>query len=140
MITTFTRQNLPALRADIDAALKAVGEKHGIVVKTDGGGSFSPTNYTVKVGAAVKAENGEVVTKEAQDFKMLASSYGLPLEMLNKEFFVAGVSHKVTGIYPRKHKYPVAITIQGRRALTTAQGALSYWNRRAQPSPTGANA
>ncbi len=104
-----TRSTLRTINDDIDAALKAVGEKHNVVIKT-GNATFSPANATVKVSIATVTADGVVETKERDDFRRKALRYGLPSDALDKVVMIAGRSFKVTGLNPRAKAYPVILT------------------------------
>ncbi len=102
----FTKQNLRELRDGLDAALKQLGEKFGVSLKL-GTGRFSPTNCTFKLEAAVIAEDGQVVTKESQDFTRLAKVYGLSPEDLGRTFKTGGKSFTIVGLNSKRPKYPI---------------------------------
>jgi hypothetical protein len=53
------------------------------------------------------ADSGEVMTKEATDFKHYASSLGLTPEDLGTTFTFNGRQFKLLGCNPRNHKYPI---------------------------------
>jgi hypothetical protein len=108
-ITAFDRKNLQALRTDIDAALKAVGDKHGISLKL-GRGTFSAETATFKLELGTVSDTGVVVTKEAQDFKTYALMFGLKPEHLGQSFKdFDGHSYKVVGLKVRSPKFPVLV-------------------------------
>jgi hypothetical protein len=69
-------------------------------------------------------ENGIVASKEASDFKRLASKYGLSPDDLGKEFVgVNGKKFKLLGCKPRSSKYPLVAEEVGsgkKFKLTTA--------------------
>jgi hypothetical protein len=91
----------------MDAKLKELGAEFGINLKSSHI-SFTNTNATIKVEAAVKAANGEVVTKEAQDFKRWAMVFGLKPEWLGKTFKSQdGCNVIIRGLKPKSKKYPV---------------------------------
>jgi hypothetical protein len=106
MIKQFDRNNLKVLRADIDAALKAVGEKHGIVL-TCGNASFLPTTATLKVECATKAADGQIVTREAEDFKRYAAMIGMQPSDLGKTFRQNGKTFKIEGYNSKARTMPI---------------------------------
>jgi hypothetical protein len=101
-----TRSALKVLKNDIDAALVALGEKHGVVLET-GNGRFSPSNATVKLKISCINKGGEVLSKEAEDFKQDCWKFGLQPEDLGKSFRSNVKEWKVVGLLPRSRKYPV---------------------------------
>ena len=110
--TVITRDLLKALRTEMDAALKAVAERHGLLITT-GNASFGPTAATFKLAVAVKgagvsesSEDARTV-KAASDWKMQAGLYGLNPEWLGERFSVNGNFYRVIGLMPRRPKFPV---------------------------------
>ena len=105
-ITKFDRPSLKFLRGEIDTALKAVADKHDIVLKL-GNISFSGNNASMKVEASVKNASGEVITKEAEDFKRQAMFYGLEPSDLGKTVTMRGQKYTICGLKPKSTKYPI---------------------------------
>lgn len=110
MITKFTKQNLQALRVDIQAALTAVGEKHGIQL-TYGNASFNSTGLTFsgKLAGAVIDSDGSVASQEAQDFKTYAALYDMKPEDLGFQFEHDGAMHEIIGLSRKAPKYPILV-------------------------------
>lgn len=104
---------LKLIGKDIDAALQAVGEKHGVEIKYDGG-RFTSSNATLKLSVGViNSVTGEAETKERQDFKTYAKSFGLSPDMLDKVFTMQGKAYRVCGLKPRSYKRPVLAELVG---------------------------
>jgi hypothetical protein len=101
----FDRTNCRLLAEEIERALQPVAEKHGIVIRS-GRGSFSPTNYTLKVECSVRL-NGETVTREAEAFKRYAEHYGLKPEDLGKIISHGGRQFRIVGLKPNSRRFPV---------------------------------
>jgi len=97
-----TRATLHALDVDIDAALAAVAAKHGLSF-TRAGGRFSATTYTPKISFSIVSESGIPA-----DFARLAPAYGLTVEDFGREFTTYSGTYRVTGISPRRRKYPIS--------------------------------
>ena len=106
-MTTFDRVTLRVLREEIDAALKAVADKHGISL-TLGKITFAGDGSTMsgKIEGAV-ARDGQVQTKEAVDFLKYAEVYGLKAEDLGRQFVSKGRWFEITGLRPKAPKRPV---------------------------------
>lgn len=96
-ITTTT---LKTLRAEIDAALATVGQKHGLVLHARNA-TFNATTATFKLEVATVTDSGLVVTKEAADFKSHAFLVGLKADQLGAEFHYSGRGWTVSGMKPR---------------------------------------
>ena len=103
-----TRTLLRTIRTDAEAALLDVAKKHGVQL-TVGNGSFARdgSNAHLKLEIAGIADSGEVMTKEATDFKRYASSFGLTPEDLGTTFKYNGKEFKLIGCKPRNHKFPL---------------------------------
>lgn len=90
-MTTITRDILKAIRGDIDAALAAVGEKHGVILKA-GNASFSEANFTFKLEGTIKGGVSKI------EFDYIAYSAVYPnLPPLHSTIIHAGKSFKVCG-------------------------------------------
>lgn len=102
----FNRDTCGLLRSEINAALKAVGEKHGVLVEA-GNASFSDDFVNFKLRVSAKAEDGSVVSQEATDFKRFASLYGFFADDLGKEYSVRGKSYAIAGLKNRSRTMPI---------------------------------
>lgn len=103
---TFDKANLKTLRNEIDAALKALGERHGLKIHA-GSARFTSGSAEFKVEFAAIAEGGVVLTPERQNWGVYAGMYDLKPEWLDKSFGWSGKTFKITGLNPKKHKRPV---------------------------------
>lgn len=92
---TITKELLKTLRVDMDAALAAVAEKHGVSLKV-GNCTFSADTFTFKVEGI--AEGG--VTKEAAYYEMMAK-FDKELPPLNAVVKVCGQLFNVVGMRSR---------------------------------------
>jgi hypothetical protein len=101
----FDKPTCRLLAEEIDRALQPVAERHGIVIQ-HGRGSFSPTNYTLKIECSVRL-NGETVTPEAEAFKRYAEHYGLKPEDLGKIISHAGSQFRIVGLKPNSRRFPI---------------------------------
>lgn len=103
-----TRSLLRTIRTDAEAALLDVAAKHGVQL-TVGSGSFARdgSNASLKLEIAGIADDGQVMTKEATDFKRLASSFGLTPEDLGMTFTFNGKEFRLLGCNPRNYKNPI---------------------------------
>ena len=107
MITQFDRATCRMVSQAIEKAVQGVAEEFGIGIRR-GRGTFSGPTFTMKLECGIK-ENGEVLTKEAQDFKQLASAYGLKPTDLGRTFCLRGNSYKIVGLKARSTKYPILV-------------------------------
>jgi hypothetical protein len=108
-ITQFTKTVFHGLRADLDVALKAVAEKHGISLRT-GNIKFDSSTAKIMVEAAVKAADGRAVSPHAAPFRQLAEIYGLKASDLGRQFKYDGRGYIITGCRPRASRMPITVT------------------------------
>lgn len=91
------------LHEEIDAALKAIAEKHEMSL------SRSRASYgdgLLRVNAELAASGKSSLEK---DFAQLAPAYGLRANMLNSTIMVRGQSYRIVGLNTRSSKYPVIV-------------------------------
>ncbi len=108
-MTQIDRDLLRALRTDIDAALKVVGQKHGVVIGT-GNASFTEASATFKLIVALTnpdAPAGEsespMVMKARSDYVARWHLFGMHQDWLGKTFG----PYTVMGLLPKSTRYPV---------------------------------
>lgn len=124
---SFTRTSIAALRTDINAALKVVADKHGLIIQLDGSARFSPNEVTFSSlkaipNAPVTLQNTHLSgnspngvtngtdpynTLESREYLSLGYLHGLKKEWLGKTFFVRGTPYKIVGLKNSYRKYPV---------------------------------
>lgn len=105
-VSELTRSNLRMIKAEINEALEAVGEKYGLDIKV-GGGNFTAANAKLNCMIATKGEGGAVNTREAEDFKRMAFRYGLKPEDFGRTFTEGGKVYKIVGCKPKSYQYPI---------------------------------
>jgi hypothetical protein len=81
-------------------------KKHGIQLSNKGG-RYTSSNCVYKIEASFIGENGVVETSERKDFKVLANTYGLKPEWLDKSFKQGGNTHTIVGLARSRSKNPV---------------------------------
>lgn len=122
----FTRQNLPALRAEINAALQALGEKHGM--KLDAGNvTFNDAVCTFKLvctlGVAADASRSAVtIAKDRQEWEACPSwvwELYAPMtpDWLGRSFTQGGHTYRIEGMNGRRQKAPILVSKSGSEAL-----------------------
>jgi hypothetical protein len=105
-ITKFDPNACRLLRAELEAALKIVADKHGISIKT-GKMTYSDTNVKVSLEVATVSEGGEVNTREKKDFLQFAEIYGLKPTDLGRNFKSQGELYQITGLNTKKQKFAI---------------------------------
>ncbi len=103
----FTKSNLNTLRRDIDAALEAVAEKHGISVNL-GNARFDSTSVAWKLNLATIGGDGVAKTPERTALERLYP------QLVDKEVTVNGkggrkLTGTVIGYKTRGRKYPFIV-------------------------------
>jgi len=113
MIKAFDKQNLQQLRADMDAAIQQVAQKHGITIRLKNI-SYLPERATSKLefiatGEAASAANPQAAQEAiyAADFKRYCSSFGLKPEQHGATFKHGRDTYKLVGLKPRAPKNPI---------------------------------
>jgi len=101
-----SKSDLVILRAELESAIKVVGDKLGLKMET-GSITYSGSNATIKVLASTVNADGSVNEKEADDFRTYASCYGLGADDLGKTFTAGGTPYTLVGCKPRSTKYPL---------------------------------
>lgn len=87
------------LALEIEMAMKAIADKHGLVARVEGG-RFNSSGYY---------PNLSLISPDAdkQAFELWAPRYGLKVEDLNRTVIIKGRSFKIVGFDPGKPKFPV---------------------------------
>ena len=110
-VTGFDKAICKAVGADIEKALNSVAVKYGINIKR-GNGKFSGNTLDLKIHCAC-VKGGKVMSKEASDFKTMASLYGLKPSDLGRSFTIGSGTFKITGLNTKAHKYPINASKNG---------------------------
>lgn len=104
-ITRITRNDVRALRADIDAALAKVLEKHGLTHEL-GRITFSDSDFRGQLRVAV----GSADDAAEREFRKYAYKFGLTGNEFGKTFTNGKTKFTITGLKPRSHTYPILAT------------------------------
>lgn len=107
-ITTLDKTNLRALRSDLDAALKSVADKYGIVIKT-GTCRFTEQAATMKIEIATIGTGGEVIDRELATLKANLRFLGLTEEHLQKPFRLGHQTFVLSGYRPARYAKPFGL-------------------------------
>lgn len=124
---------LRLIETDMDIALKSVGEKYGVKIAYKGG-SFTPTNATLRMEVSTISSSGEAISADVQTYKTLAGLYGLDPKMLNSKVTYNGSIYTITGLNPRRHRFPLtAIRQDGARFKLPIDSVKIAWERQQKP-------
>jgi len=112
----FNKSNLKSIRADIDAALKAVEKKHGVSFNL-GNIRYSDNDFRGKLECFSATDNsGNTVNIDKQNFESKAWLVGVKKTSFGKTFTVGRKTYTICGINTRAKKYPIQATnAQGQR-------------------------
>jgi hypothetical protein len=107
MATIIDKPLLALLRKDIDAALKAVGEKHGLSLSA-GNAKFLPETATFKLEVRTIGSNGTAVTREMTDLRhpSVLAMHNLTAAHLTQEFTSGGKRFVLSGYRMKASKNP----------------------------------
>lgn len=102
-----TKAILTALGNEIEEALQDIAKKHNVQIRR-GNGTYGETNATLKLEISDISEDGSVLDKEAETFLSMATIYGFKPDDLNRVFISNGDKYSITGMNPRRSKYPIS--------------------------------
>ena len=108
IITRINRQVCRRLADVMETTLNEM-EIEGIAIKV-GNATFCSDNATFKIEVAVKSDDGDdgvVKTREASDWPIYASGYGLPRDGIGKVISISGEKLEIVGIKPKSKKFPI---------------------------------
>jgi hypothetical protein len=105
-ITSVNRAIANKLMNRVEELLKPLESEYGVKVNFNGG-SFDVSYYKPKISINVINESGIVETNERRNYLDLCDLYNLKKEYLDKEFSFGGRRYILTGLKPRKKKFPV---------------------------------
>lgn len=105
-MNTIDRNSAKSLSAAMMKALEAVALEHGVSFRAKGG-SFTSSNATFRIEAAVIGASGVAETKERTDYPLACHLYGFKPEWLDGTFNYRGEDYTIIGLNTRKHKNPV---------------------------------
>lgn len=136
--TAITRPLLKALRDEINAALEAVAEKHGIAIET-GSASFTERTATFKLNIAIRGEGAEgesaAVLKAAADWEARAILYGLKKEWLGDTFLYGAKPMVILGLMPKRSRFPILArdTSTGKETLLPLEPVIAIMTALSTP-------
>ena len=113
-INKFDKNNLKALRVEMDSALESIPKRFGITIKT-GNASFSGNECTFKVKLNTTSTDGTVITKEAKTWDLYKGLTHGPLEGLKHlsvgdKITISGNTYILSGFNTRAKKAPINFT------------------------------
>ena len=119
-----SKETVIAMRADIDKALKSVGEKYGVEL-TAGNATYSDLECTFKLKASLKA-SGDFNPQKIL-WEQYAPGWRLPKEAFGQEISISGVKYRICGVDPKARTNKILIENangQYKCDIQTVTGAL----------------
>jgi hypothetical protein len=111
----------------MDIALAKVEKQYGIKIST-GNARFSGDEVTFKVKANTIGTGGQVQTKEAQNWAMMAQANGLDGFSVGDTIQLQGKSFTIKGWNTRARKSPINIEDQNGRGYKCSVNMLKSYN------------
>jgi hypothetical protein len=107
-LTEFDRTSLRMLMDEAEPVLKAIAEKHGIVLSRIRKG-YRKNALPLMFEFIIREENesGEVLSRDAIEFKKYATVFGLKPEDLGRRFESRGETYEICGASIKSSKYPI---------------------------------
>jgi hypothetical protein len=104
-IKSFDKTTCRLVAQEAQAALAEIAKKHNLAFSYRGG-NFTNNTFLLKGEFAIIA-NGQVQSREAEEFVRYAQLYGLKAEDLGREFESNGKRFTVSGLKPNSRAYPL---------------------------------
>jgi hypothetical protein len=101
------RKALRSFNADAIKALEGIAAEHGLSIRP-GRHSFNDANANLKFTLSDITSSGEVLTPEAEAFKLQAARFGLSPDDLYGTFTFQGEQFRITGLKTRRPKFPIS--------------------------------
>ncbi|MDA9262987.1 hypothetical protein OAC86_01170 [bacterium] len=126
-VSNFDKPSIKAIRMAMDEALAKVEKQYGIKIST-GNARFSGDEVTFKVKANTIGTGGQVQTKEAQNWAMMAQVNGLDGFSVGDTIQLQGKSFTIKGWNTRARKSPINIEDQNGRGYKCSVNMLKSYN------------
>ena len=107
-IKAFDAVVLRKLQPEIEAALAAVGHRHGITIRA-GTARFRESTAELKLELAVIGGDGRAARREAEEFAKYHAMYGLEAGDLGQVVILDREEHRLVGLAPNRPKYPIVM-------------------------------
>lgn len=104
-ISKFDRPNVKMIHAEINAALSAIAQKHGLLSLSTGTLSFSDEKFTVRVTGLAPIDVSKTKIENVTPSAIGIGSH--PSSFIGSHFMANGTKFKVTDYKPSRPKYPI---------------------------------
>lgn len=126
-VQNFDKPSIKAIRIAMDEALAKVEKQYGIKIST-GNARFTGDEVTFKVKANTIGTGGQVQTKEAQNWALMAPSHGLGHFSVGDTIKLQGKSFTIKGWNTRARKAPINIEDQNGRGYKCSPNMVKSYN------------
>ncbi|GEO42844.1 hypothetical protein SAE02_69920 [Skermanella aerolata] len=107
-IKAFDAVVLRKLQPEIEAALAALGRRHGITIRA-GTARFRESTAELKLELAVIGGDGKSARREVEEFAKYHAMYGLEAGDLGRVVILDHEEHCLVGLAPNRPKYPIVM-------------------------------
>jgi hypothetical protein len=118
IINSFTKDDIKAIRADMDEALATLANKHGMAFSI-GRISYTANNFTAKVTGATIGKGGTIQTPGRIALKRRFPEY-VDMDVILSN----GLPGKVIEYHPRKRKFPFIVEAALGKTYKTTEAAI----------------
>jgi len=126
-VSNFDKPSIKAIRIAMDEALAKVEKQYGIKIST-GNARFSGDEVTFKVKANTIGTGGQVQTREAQNWAMMAEINGLGHFSVGDVIQLQGKSFTIKGWNTRARKSPINIEDMNGRGYKCSVSMVKTYN------------
>ena len=102
------RQKIREMEAKILEALGLIEVEFGVKFMI-GGARFCSSSVTFKVEAAEIAQDGKVLSKAVESWKLNARMYGLPEDGIGRKIISRGHEYEILGLNTRRPAFPIDV-------------------------------
>ena len=127
-VTNFDKPTIKAIRMAMDQALATVASEYGITINT-GNARFSGNEVTFKVKANTQSTDGQVNTKEADNFELYKNSIGLGWLAVGDQILLQGKYFTLKGYNTRARKSPIQIEDSNGRGYKCSVEMVKMYNQ-----------
>ncbi|WP_037426468.1 hypothetical protein [Sinorhizobium sp. CCBAU 05631] len=109
-VTRLTPTSCAQIQALMLEACKKIAADHGLVIESAGWRGLEPGfAFEPAFRISIPAPDGKPLNLEKEMFALLAEQYGLEATDFGREFIASGERFRITGIDPRRPKYPISV-------------------------------
>jgi hypothetical protein len=109
-ITRLTPAARETIRANMLRACQKIARENGLAVEDLGTRNMDPgLSFELGLRVSIPAPDGTAYNLEKEMFTIFAEDYGLSSDDFGREFNTGRERFKITGIDPKRPKYPISV-------------------------------